>query len=70
MPAIAVTMTPEHKFSVYTVGQKRRVNQQITLEFKRRAPGEPVIGHLKDKHRMEPKLLGQLKQRHHQRRPS
>jgi len=42
----------EHKFRVYTAGQKRRVNQQIKREFKRRAAVEPVIGHLKDDHRM------------------
>ena len=42
----------EHKFSVYTAGRKRRVNQQIKREFKRRAAIEPVIGHLKDDHRM------------------
>jgi transposase, IS5 family len=42
----------EHKFRVYTAGQKRRVNQQIKCEFKRRAAIEPVIGHLKDDHRM------------------
>ena len=42
----------EHKFRVNTAGQKRRVNQQIKREFKRRAAIEPVIGHLKDDHRM------------------
>ena len=42
----------DHKFRVYTAGQKRRVNQQIKREFKRRAAIEPVIGHLKDDHRM------------------
>ena len=42
----------EHKFRVYTAGQKRRVNPQIKREFKRRAAIEPVIGHLKDDHRM------------------
>ena len=43
---------PEMKFRVYTVGQKRRVTPQIKREFKRRAAVEPVIGHLKDDHRM------------------
>ena len=43
--------SPEHKFSVYTAGQKRRITPQIKREFKRRAAVEPVIGHLKD-HRM------------------
>src|SRR3989475_3223837 len=41
---------PEHKFRVYTAGQKRRINQQIKREFKRRAAIEPVIGHLKEHH--------------------
>ena len=36
----------EHKFRVYTAGQKRKVNQQIKREFKRRFAIEPVIGHL------------------------
>lgn len=43
---------PGHRFSVYTAGQKRRVTEQIKREFKRRAAVEPVIGHLKDDHRM------------------
>jgi transposase, IS5 family len=43
---------PGHRFSVYTAGQKRRVTPQIKREFKRRAAIEPVIGHLKDDHRM------------------
>lgn len=42
----------EHKFHVYTAGQKRRVTPQIKRDFKRRAAIEPVIGHLKDEHRM------------------
>jgi hypothetical protein len=40
------------KFKVYTSGQKRRVTPQIKREFKRRAAIEPVIGHLKEHHRM------------------
>jgi len=43
---------PEHRFRVYTTGQKRRVTEQIKRDFKRRAAVEPVIGHLKDDHRM------------------
>jgi IS5 family transposase len=43
---------PEYKFKVYTAGQKRRVTPQIKREMKRRAAVEPVIGHLKDDHRM------------------
>ncbi len=42
----------EHQFRVYTAGQKRRVTPQVKREFKRRAAIEPVIGHLKDNHRM------------------
>jgi hypothetical protein len=38
MPAIAATTPhPNHKFKVYTSGQKRRVTPQIKREFKRRA---------------------------------
>ena len=43
---------PDHKFKVYTSGQKRRITPQIKREFKRRAAIEPVIGHLKEHHRM------------------
>ena len=43
---------PEHRFRVYVAGQKRRVTEQIKREFKRRSAIEPVIGHLKDDHRM------------------
>lgn len=43
---------PEHKFKVYTAGQKRRVTEHIKREFKRRSAIEPVIGHLKNGHRM------------------
>jgi IS5 family transposase len=43
---------PEHKCKVYTSGQKGRVTPQIKREFKRRATIEPVIGHLKEHHRM------------------
>jgi len=42
----------EHRFRVYTAGQKRRVTPQVKREFKRRAAIEPVIGHLKDDHRI------------------
>ena len=43
---------PDYKFRIYTAGQKRRVTEQIKRQFKRRAAIEPVIGHLKDDHRM------------------
>ncbi len=42
----------EYKFKVYTAGQKRRVTDQIKRAFKRRTAIEPVIGHLKEEHRM------------------
>ena len=41
-----------HKFRVFTAGQKRRVTPAIKRQMKRRAAVEPVIGHLKDGHRM------------------
>ena len=41
-----------HKIKVYSGGQKRRVTPQIKREFKLRAAIEPVIGHLKEHHRM------------------
>jgi len=37
---------------VYTFGQQRGVTDQIKQELRRRAAVEPVIGHLKDEHRM------------------
>jgi transposase, IS5 family len=43
---------PDYKFKVYAAGQRRRVTPQIKHEFKRRAAIEPVIGHLKENHRM------------------
>src|SRR5499426_3269111 len=43
---------PDHKFKVYTSGQKRRVTPQIKREFKRRAAIEPVTGHLNEHHHM------------------
>src|SRR5262249_27353997 len=42
----------DYKFKACTGGQKRRVTPQIKREFKRRAAIEPVIGHLKEHHRM------------------
>lgn len=41
-----------HKFRVFAAGQKRRVTPAIKRQMKRRAAVEPVIGHLKDGHRM------------------
>jgi transposase, IS5 family len=48
---------PEYKFRVYTAKQKRRVTPQIKREMKRRSAIEPVIGHLKNEHRMERNYL-------------
>ena len=41
-----------HKFRVFTAGQKRRVTPQFKREMRRRAAIEPVIGHIKNEHRM------------------
>jgi len=41
-----------HKFKVYTMGQKRNMTPAIKREMKRRAAIEPVIGHIKNEHRM------------------
>jgi len=42
-----------NKFRVWISGQARRVTASIRREMKRRAAVEPVIGHLKDGHRMD-----------------
>ena len=45
--------TPEtHKFRIYTSGQKRRMTPAIKRGMRRRAAIEPVIGHIKNEHRM------------------
>ncbi|BDA82685.1 IS5 family transposase [Aureimonas sp. SA4125] len=41
-----------HRFKVYTAGQKRGMTDQIRREMRRRSAVEPVIGHLKEDHRM------------------
>jgi IS5 family transposase len=41
-----------HKFKIYTSGQKRRMTPAIKREMRRRAAIEPVIGHIKNEHRM------------------
>lgn len=41
-----------HKFKVFTSGQKRRMTPAIKREMRRRAAIEPVIGHIKNEHRM------------------
>ncbi|MEJ0052576.1 MAG: IS5 family transposase [Methylovirgula sp.] len=42
----------EHRFKVYTAGQKRRMTDAIKREMRRRSAVEPVIGHAKSEHRM------------------
>ena len=41
-----------HKFRVFVTGQKRRMTPKIKRELRRRAAVEPVIGHIKNEHRM------------------
>jgi IS5 family transposase len=43
---------PDYKFRVFTSGQKRRMTPKIKRQMRRRSAVEPVIGHLKDDHRM------------------
>jgi IS5 family transposase len=42
----------EKRFKVYVAGQKRGLSPAIKRAFRRRAAVEPVIGHLKNEHRM------------------
>src|SRR4029453_13013906 len=42
-----------HTFRVYTAGQKRRMTPAIKREMRRRAAVEPIIGHIKNEHRMD-----------------
>jgi IS5 family transposase len=48
---------PQYKFKVYTAKQKRRVTPHIKREMRRRSAIEPVIGHLKNEHRMDRNYL-------------
>ena len=48
---------PTHMFKVYTTGQKRRMTPAIKREMRRRAAVEPVIGHIKNEHRMDRNYL-------------
>ncbi|RUY15276.1 IS5/IS1182 family transposase, partial [Mesorhizobium sp. M7A.F.Ca.CA.001.13.2.1] len=41
-----------HKLRVFTAGQKRRVTPAIKRQMRRRSAVEPVIGHIKNEHRM------------------
>jgi IS5 family transposase len=43
---------PEHRFRVFIAGQKRRMTPAIKRQLRRRSAIEPVIGHLKEHHRM------------------
>jgi IS5 family transposase len=45
------------RFKVWISGQVRRVTKAIRREMRRRAAVEPVIGHLKDDHRMRRNYL-------------
>ena len=45
------------RFRVWIIGQVRRVTKVIRREMRRRAAVEPVIGHLKDDHRMRRNYL-------------
>ena len=42
----------EKRFKVYVAGQKRGLTPALKRAFRRRAAVEPVIGHLKNEHRM------------------
>jgi IS5 family transposase len=46
-----------HKFRVFTTGQKRRMTPVIKREMRRCAVVEPVIGHIKNEHRMDRNYL-------------
>jgi IS5 family transposase len=46
-----------HRFRVWISGQVRRVTKAIRREMRRRAAVEPVIGHVKDDHRMRRNYL-------------
>jgi IS5 family transposase len=46
-----------HRFRIYTAGQKRRMTPAIKREMRRRTAVEPVIGHIKNEHRMDRNYL-------------
>ena len=52
---------PSHKLKVYITGQRRRMTPAIKREMRRRAAVEPVIGHIKNKHRMGRNYLAHAK---------
>ena len=43
---------PDYKFRVIISGQRRGVTPKIKREMRRRSAIEPVIGHMKNEHRM------------------
>ncbi len=43
---------PDHRFKVYISGQRRGVTEAIKRDLRRRSAVEPVIGHVKNEHRM------------------
>jgi transposase, IS5 family len=48
-----------NKFKIWITDQKRRVTSVIKREMKRRAAVEPIIGHVKNEHRMSRNYLHQ-----------
>ena len=50
-----------HRFRVYTQGQKRGISPTLKKQMKRRAAIEPVIGHVKNEHRMGRNFLAHTK---------
>ena len=50
-------LSSPYKFRVFTAGQKRRVTPQIRKQMRRRSAVEPVIGHLKQGHRLDRNYL-------------
>jgi IS5 family transposase len=48
---------PDYRFKVYTSKQKRRLTPLIKREMRRRSAVEPVIGHIKNEHRMDRNYL-------------
>jgi len=49
-----------YKLRVFTAGQKRRVTAAIKRQMKRRSAVEPVIGHIKNGHRMDRNRLAHV----------
>ena len=49
---------PDYKFRVLITGQRRGMTAKLKRQMRRRAAIEPVIGHLKNEHRMDRNYLG------------